>query len=414
MRRVLYKFFSFILVFSLSWCVFGCEPFGSSKGAGAYDGGYGPTSPDVGPGTGTPYVYGGGGQSGPYFPQYLYVPSLGSSYPPPEVYGSLNILKLSQDGSLELVGGPVSGGSNHPQDSFISPDGKYVYVGDPWDFKVNSYKVDPSSHALTSIESHLVSAESYSSMALGQVEGRVFGYIAGWYGLNKIIAGLGQDQVTGALVDGPVVDESLSGYTYSPPRLAVLQGKYLYALGDSKIVQREIKTDGSFKPDKPEVATRGETEQFVFSPDGRFAYALQRTDYDRYSVDSGTGELTEVGQESFNEVNSPLKALSHPSKPLLFVLDGESKSVYTYSIKSPDGSLEWASSLTSLPNTPSTMVMDLSGQYLLVGISHTQVPKESGFLVYKIDSDGALSPVSSFPNELFYTLAEGCTIAVGR
>lgn len=117
------------------------------------------------------------------------------------------------------------------------------------------------------------------------------------------------------------------------------------------------------------VAAGNNPLDFIVDPSGRYAYsvAFLTSGVNQYTIDEDTGELTANGLASFPQPGYQVKAMAmDPSGRLVFCAASGIDQVRVLSVDQSDGTLTELGLVQSAIDDPQGLVVDASGQFLLV------------------------------------------------
>jgi 6-phosphogluconolactonase len=323
----------------------------------------------------------------------VYVSNAGSK----DVYA----LAMNRDsGKLDLIEKVPVPGSDKPSPQSLpmatSPDKRYLYAqlrGEP--YPVSTFAIDPVSGRLR----HVGATPLIDQMAYINVDrsGRYLlaaSYVGGKLAIYPINA---QRVVQGSPIQ--IVDNNPKAHCVVVD--ASNQNVYVPVLELDVVL--ELKFDaatGTVKPNgNGRIATRPKAgpRHLTIHPGGKFAYLLTETTatIGAYSIDSGSGRLTELQFVQTNEyAEQPSASDIHvtPNGRFLYAAERRSSLLIGYKIDSDKGTL---APLGRFPTekTPRGFAIDPRGRFVLsVGMT------SNGMTVHSIDQvTGELKPVDQYP-----------------
>jgi 6-phosphogluconolactonase len=131
--------------------------------------------------------------------------------------------------------------------------------------------------------------------------------------------------------------------------------------------------------------------RLAIEPTGRFAYACSGGAFLAFSIDQSSGVLTPIPGPTLSAGAAPFNPTADPSGTFLFVIDGVSNDLSTFSINPTTGALSEMSRTTL--ETPLEVAVDPKGKFVYVtnGVSNNV----SAFLLNR--ATGTLTPVAGSP-----------------
>jgi len=262
------------------------------------------------------------------------------------INSSLGQLTAVNSSPFSLGSSPDAGGLA------IDPATKFLYVTLVNSNAVAGFTIDSSTGALTPIANSPFAAGSTPMQAIVDPTGK-FLYVCNYNDPNGTISGYSIDPATGALT--PMVNSPFptqAGYP-GPSGLAFGQGgKFLYVGMAGTVNANNVIT--------------------------------------AFSVDSTTGELSQLSGSPFATGNDPIRIVSDPAGKFLFSANSQDSTVSAFTIGASGLLTPVASSPFAVQGVPEPLVIDPAGAFLYVGAT--------GITAFSINpSSGALSPVSGTP-----------------
>lgn len=359
-------------------------------------------------------------------PQAVAVDSTGSyAY----VLTSDGVYRYSIDGTTGALTQltPATSAGTSPQAMALLPNsaGDFLYVANSGSNDISVYQVDESSGALTEISGSPFPAGD-TPKAITIAPNGQFAYVANSAG-NDIsaytvdssgaltpITGGNASPCNGTLSPNP--NNCFTAGT-TPVSITIdATGSYLYTANSGSDNVSGYSIDGG-TGELTEIAgppaspyTAGTTPVSVtLDPSGKFAYATNSgsNDVTAYTVDGATGALVAVNVSgSFNTGSGPWKVALSGSGRFLYVSDAGSNAVSAYTVDSSTGALvsvagSACSGVTGVSNcfaagtTPHGLAVDPSSKYVYVANSGST--GTSGITGYTIEGNtGALTTIASY------------------
>jgi 6-phosphogluconolactonase len=168
--------------------------------------------------------------------------------------------------------------------------------------------------------------------------------------------------------------------------------------GEIDIVGRDPSTGGLTFPPPPTSPTSsgGNSPQGIrVTPDGNFVVVVNQAtnSVSVFSLNSGTGALTEVSGSPFATGNLPNPVAIDPSSKFVFVGNTGAGSLSAYTIDSAGGLKLTGTPIQLAANSqPSSIAVDPAGKFVYVSIVPQQI---AGFTIDP--TTGALTPISGSP-----------------
>ncbi len=292
------------------------------------------------PAAGSPYAAGSGTVSAALHPAgtFLYAASSGSD----------NVTAFAIDdasGALTPIGSPVTVGAG-PSACVVSPDGAYLYVANKTAETVSTLSIDQGSGALTPVGSPAPTGIAPTSIAVNPDGSALYvGFIGTYFDFQGGVNSYSIDPSTGALT---AVDTEFATTAEIDTSLAVTpSGKYLLAayLGLSDLAVYETGPGGTLTivdPDPYDVASPADV---IVDHSGSLVFVSDYAQNEVYSLalDQQTGAVTPVGG-AVDWRGAYGAAIVHGSQPLnttsayALVTNQDDDTVSTYAIAS-DGTL---------------------------------------------------------------------------
>ncbi|HEY3739946.1 MAG TPA: beta-propeller fold lactonase family protein, partial [Bryobacteraceae bacterium] len=201
---------------------------------------------------------------------------------------------------------------------------------------------------------------------------RIFGLVA-----FLALAGISKDLMAQVLYVGNVGDDTISAFV----------------IDESSGLLTEL---------LPRVASTGSPTSITVHPSGLYAYATNSGNaalgalgpsLTQFSIDPGTGALTQVSFVPLQPGSSPQAVVVDPSGNFAFVAHQGANYVTAFSIDPATGALTpVAGSPFAMPQGPTSIVMHPNGKFAYVSAAGAGV-----IAAYSYDSTGALTPLSGSP-----------------
>lgn len=273
----------------------------------------------------------------------------------------------------------------------------FVYVSQAPEKKIQVYRLDPESGALTPGPSVAVEGNP-GALAVDPTGKTLFASLRS----TSTLASFRIDPATGAL-------KLLSTAALPPGENAAYMatdrsGRWLlsasYAAG--KVVVHRL-DDGMIQTPAVQTVTTAKTaHSTVTDPENRFVFVphVAPNAIWQFQLDPGTGKLTEAGKApGGKEKAGPRHLAFHPTLPLAFTSDEQGSSVTAYRFE-PGTGLKPVQTVSTLPagftgaNTTAEVKVHPTGRY--VWVSNRGHDSLAGFA---LDASGKLSPLEQTPTE---------------
>lgn len=267
------------------------------------------------------------------FPQYLHT--------------HIQPLRINRAGAAMLAAALLAGGAS------IKPaaaqETEFAYVASATTNRIEAYRVDKTTGALTPLGGPHVTAgqDGASAVAIEQRGG--FLYVAKGADADNDVAGFQIDRSSGRL--SAIPGSPFQAGTTPSAVVAAPSGRFLYVAnsGSNNISGFKINEgSGRLMPLSGSPFAAGNSpDALVIDPAGKYLYAANGADgnISGYAIDSSTGALTPIAGSPFTTGTDPLTLAVDPTGTYVYAGGGDGK-VYTYLINGPAGAL------ASLPGSP--------------------------------------------------------------